>query len=270
MNPIINPQSYAPCCPGAFTDGRSLQVETTRAGSLSLNQQAAVSIATREGDTVTINLASLTTADAGIQRSVVNEDGTRSTTQTAFLSLSDSRSLDISVTGDLNAREKEEILAALTAIGGMIEDFLSGDPAAAGEDAQGIGELETIASLDVAFSVERQVVYAEQERVTISDAALSNQGDHVRPRGHGRGRRLMQRIDRLTNDMTDTVARFGGRKRQLANAVQSMLGRYRDAGRDNNTFAPLRTDALATVQTVFTQKIDALFESSDFSFSYSA
>lgn len=269
MNPIANHQIHAPCCHGAFTGGRSQSVEQIRAGSLSLNRSAAVSLSTREGDTVTISIASLMTAEAGIQQHSEAEDGSRSAAGTAFLAFSDSRRLDVAVEGDLNAQEREEILAAMATVGGMIEDFLAGDMAALAEDASSLGEMETIAGLDAAFSVDRQVVFAEQERVTISDAAPQQRG-HAHRRGHGRARRMMQHIDRLTGDMTDAVARFGGRKRHLARSITAMVDRYRDGAADNPSADPLRADALDAVRVGFAQKVDALFASSEIRFSYSA
>ena len=74
---------------------------------------------------------------------------------------------------------------AMKAIGSMIDDFLSGDLQEMAKDGELLMELDTISSLEAAFSQERQVVYAEQEKVQISGMA-AEKDDHSHRRGHGR------------------------------------------------------------------------------------
>ncbi len=134
MNPIANQSSFAPFSFGAFAGGRSFQAEQTRAGSLSQTQNTELTITTDEGDIVTLSLASAMEANAGIYRNSSFEEGRSASSQTAFFEFSSSRSMEIEINGELNEEELEDIREAVKAIGGMIDDFLSGDLQEMAED----------------------------------------------------------------------------------------------------------------------------------------
>jgi hypothetical protein len=228
-----------------------------------------LTITTDEGDTVTLSLASATEIDAGVYRSVSYADGWAASTQTAFFEFSDSRSLSVEIDGDLNAEEREDIRAAMEVIGGMIEDFLSGDLQEMAADGELLKELDTVASLEAVFSYERQVMYGEQERVEISQSALEGHRDSHR-RGHGRLQRLMHRIDRVADDMTDMVREFRGRRGHLAGSIQNLFNRYRNDEIESTPETRLRQESVQTMQSAFVQKIQALAESANVNLSYQA
>lgn len=269
MNPILSQQSFAPFTSGAFAGGRSMQAEQTRAGSLSLATSTDLTITTAEGDTVTLSLASAVEANAGVYRSQSMEAGRRESTQTAYFELSSSQSMAIEVAGELNAEELADIREAVAAIGGMIGDFLSGDLKAMAADGELLKELDTISSLESAFSYERQVTYGEQEKVTLSQEAGQGRGNRNH-RGHGRLRQLMNHIDHLTDRMVDRAGEFGKRQSQVAKAVNALMARYRDGSVDGAPADELSRNVVQTVQSVFIQKMETTTESADFSFSYSA
>ncbi|WP_319522415.1 hypothetical protein [uncultured Desulfosarcina sp.] len=269
MNPIAHPQSFFPFQYGNFPESTSFKAEQTRAGSVSQSQSTDLTITTEEGDTVTLSLASATEINAGSYRSVSYEDGWAESTQTAFFEFSDSQSLSVEVDGDLNAEELEDIRAAMEVIGEMIDDFLSGDLQEMAADGELLKELDTVASLEAAFSYERQVMYGEQERVEISRSALEeNRGNHRH--GYGRLQQLMQRIERVTDDMADHVRRFRGRRDHLAGSIQNLFNRYRNDGIENAPESRLRQEVVQTMQSVFVQKIQTLTESASFELSYTA
>jgi hypothetical protein len=269
MNPITHPHSFFPFQYGNFPQSTSFQAEQTRAGSISQSQSTDLTITTDEGDTVTLSLASATEINAGIYRSTSYADGWAESTQTAFFEFSDSQSLSVEVDGDLSAEEQEDIRAAMEVIGGMIDDFLSGDLQEMAADGELLNELDTVASLEAAFSYERQVMYGEQERVEIRQSALEgNRGNHRR--GHGRLQRLMQRIDKVTDDMADQVREFRGRRGHLAGWTQNLFNRYRNDEMENAPESRLRQEVVQTMQSAFVQKIQTLTESASFELSYTA
>lgn len=265
MNPIATLESFAPFSHGAFAGGRSFQAEQTRAGSVSLNQSTDLTITTDEGDMVTLSMASAMEAKAGIYRSNDYENGWAASSQTAFFEFSSSQNLSIEVNGDLNEAELEDIRVAVQAIGAMIDDFLSGDLQEMAGDGQLLKELDTISSLEAAFSRERQVMYAEQEKVKISTGD-PEEGDPVRRhgRGHGRLQRLMKRIDRLTDDMAEQVKGFHGRRKHLASSVEDLFGRYRDGKADNAPEDELGLEVVKTMHSSVVQKIQTFTESAGF------
>ena len=269
MNPIANQESFAPFSRETFAGGKSYQAEQTRAGSVSLNRSTDLTITTDEGDTVTLSMASAVEANAGIYRSDSYENGWAASSQTAFFEFSSSQNIAIEVTGDLNESELEDIREAVKAIGSMIDDFLSGDLQEMAKDGELLKELDTISSLDAAFSQERQVVYAEQDTVQISGMA-TEKGDHSHRRGHGGLQRLMKRIDRLTDEMTDKVRAFHGHRKQLARSVEDLFGRYRKGEVDSAPIDKMGQDVVQTMQTAFVQKIQTLSESASFNLTYAA
>ncbi|MCB2149216.1 MAG: hypothetical protein KQI81_22235 [Deltaproteobacteria bacterium] len=269
MNPIASQESFAPFSHGAFAGGKSYQAEQIRAGSVSLNQTTDLTITTDEGDTVRLSMASAVEADGGIYRSNSYENGWAASSQTVFFEFSSSQNIAVEVTGDLNESELEDIREAVKAIGSMIDDFLSGDLQEMAKDGELLKELDTISSLEAAFSQERQAVYAEQEKVQIS-AMASEKGDHSHRRGHGGLQRLMKRIDRLTDDMTDKVKGFRGRRKQLARSVEDLFGRYRNGEADSAPTDKMGQDVVKTMQTAFVQKIQTLTESASFNLTYTA
>ena len=263
MNPIANQQPFAPFSRGAFAGGRSVQVEQTLVGSVSTEQSTDLTITTDEGDTVTISLASAMETNAGIYRSRSYEDGRAASSQTAFFEFSGSRNMAVEVDGNLNEAELEDIREAVSAIGSMIDDFVSGDLKEMAKDGELLKELDTISSLEAAFSYERQVLYGEQEDVEIS---TSEPGKGR----HGRLKRLIDRIDRMTDDMAEQVKGFRGRRKQLAMAVEDLFGRYRSGEADSAPAEELGRDVIRTMQSAFVQKIQTLNESASFNLTYAA
>ena len=269
MNPVANPEALAPFSHGTFAGGRSHQAEQTIAGSVSLNQSTDITITTDEGDTVTLSMASAMQTHAGIYRSDSYADGRAVSSQTAFFEFSSSQNMAIGVKGNLNEEELEDIREAVKAIASMIDDFLSGDLQEMAKDGELLKDLDTISNLDAAFSYERQVLYGEQEKVRISGMA-PEKDDHFHRRGHGRLRRLMNRIDRLTDDMTEKVKGFRGHRDRLAGSVKDLLGRYRDGEVDSAPTDKMGRDVSRTIQTEFVKKIQTLSESVSLNLTYAA
>jgi hypothetical protein len=271
MNAIAHQASYPPLPHGAFGGGENHQAERTRAGSASLTQSTDLTITTEEGDTVSLSMASATQTLAGIYHSDSYADGWSASSQTAFFEFSSRQDMTIEVNGDLNQEELEDIREAVKAIGSMIDDFLSGDLKEMAKDGELLKELNTISSLDAVFSYERQVRYGQQEKVLIGGVA-PEKGNHAhgRRRGHGRVQRLINRIDRLTDDMTDRVKRYRGHRNRLARSIEDLLGQYRNGELDSAPTDTIGRDVVQTLQAAFVQKIQTLSESASFNLTYTA
>ena len=269
MNPICHCSPYSPLAPGHCRQSTRFMAEQTRAGSIAQTQSTDLTLTTDEGDTVTLSLASAIEINAGIHRSTRYEGGKSEDTRTAFFEFSNRRSLSIEIDGQLSAEEREDIREAVQAIGGLIDDFLTGDLQAMAADGDLLKELDTIASLDAAFSYERQVTYGEQDKVEIRQLE-QEPPKPGRRHGHRRLQRLMDRMDRATDDMIEHVKRFRGRRRQLGRSVVDLFNRYRSAERGPAPEDRLNREVLRTMQSDFVQKLQTLTESASFNLTYSA
>lgn len=261
--------SFSPVACGEPCCCRSFQAEQIKAGSVSQKQSTALTLTTDEGDTVTLNLASAVETNAGLYHSGSYDDGRAVYSQTAFFKSSSSQSMAIEINGDLNEEELKDIREAVKTIGGMIDDFLFGDLQEMARDGQLLKELDTISSLDAAFSYERQALYAEQEKVEISNSAPERNRPAHR-RGHGRLERLMHRIDQLTDNMAEQVRGFRGRRHYLARSLRDLFGSYRRGEMAHAPSDQLGQDVIQTMQSSFVKKIQTLTESASFNLTYTA
>jgi len=269
MNPIAN---HSPCTsfqPGYFPAQTRFMAEQTRAGSIFESKNTDLTITTDEGDTVTLSLASAMAFNAGVHRSESYADGRAEASRTAFFEFSSSRSLSVAIDGDLSAEEREDIREAVQVIGGMIDDFLSGDLQEMAADGQLLKELDTIASLDAAFFYERQVTYGEQEKVEIRRSEQET-GRPGRRRGNRRLQGLMNRIDQVTDDMTEQVRGFRGRRKHLGRSLRDLFNRYHNGNMANAPEDRLGREAVQTMQSAFVQKLHTLTESGRFNLTYRA
>lgn len=256
MNPIAQQQSFVPFQRDDVAGGKSFQAEQTRAGALSMSQSTAITLTTEEGDKVTLNLSTATETKAGTYRSLAYGGGRASASQAGFFEQSSGQQMSVEIEGDINDEEMAEIKEAVKVIGGMMDDFLNGDLESMAREAQALKGLDTIDSLEAAFSYERQVMYGQEDAL-----ALQTEG----PAGAGRGRRaqphlqgLMQRMDRLTDDMAEQVKRFDGPQRALIQSVDALLNRFHDEASGPVDGNELALDAIKTIQTAFLEKVGAM------------
>ena len=258
MNPIKH-HPFAPFQQDDFAGGRSFSAEQSRVASLSVSQSTAVTLTTEEGDRVTLNLSKASQIDAGTYRGIAMGSGSVAASEAGFLGQGHGQLGTVEIEGDLSDEEWAEIEAAVAVIDGMMDDFLSGDFAGMIEDAEVLKELDTIDSLQAAFSYERQVVYAQQDHM-----AAQNEGT---ARGHGRGgphlQGLMRRMDHLTDEMAGKVQDFEGRRDALLKSIDTLLERFRDkwsdkgVEADESTKGDLALSVIETVQSAFLLKTEA-------------
>jgi hypothetical protein len=254
MNPIAHQHTFAPFQRDDFAGGRSFQAEQSRAGSLSVSQSTAIILTTEEGDRVTLNLSTATETKAGTYLSLAYAEGRAAASQAGFFEQSSSEHMAVEIEGDLNDEEMAEIQEAVRVIGGMMDDFLSGDLQGMAEDAEVLQELDTISSLEAAFSYERQVMYGQEERVAMQTEAPAHGGRRTHPHLQG----LMQRMDRLTDDMTDQVKVFHEQRQSLVQSVDELLNQYRDEAMRPDRENALAMDVIKTIQAAFLEKVGAL------------
>ena len=116
-----------------------------------------ITIVTKEGDRVTISASSAQDLSYSTYDAKGKVDSKKVSTSATNLSISASNSLNISVEGDLNAQELQDIEQAIKGAGNALGELLAGDVEGATKDTQELGKLSTIAQLDASFKVQTQV-----------------------------------------------------------------------------------------------------------------
>jgi hypothetical protein len=250
MNPIAHQYSWSPFHQDDFTSGGSFQTEQTRVGFRSESQHTALSLTTAEGDRVTLSLSTTAETRAGTYSGLTYGPDRVAADRAAFMEQSGSRQATIAIEGDLSDAEWAEIEAAVGIVDGMMDDFRSGDLAGMAQDAETLGEFETISSLEAVFSVERQFGLAQAERLS------GHSGPGGRSRSHHGGLRdLKRRMDRLADEMAKVVLDFEGRQDALLQSIDRRFERFRDPAPFQEEAADLALAAVKTIQTEFFEKV---------------
>jgi hypothetical protein len=265
MNPVASPNPLAPLLREDVDGGRSFMAEQSRTTSQSVAQSTAVTLTTEEGDRVTLSLAKATETQAGTYQGLTYGYGGAATNEAAFLRHIDSSQATIDIQGDLSEEEWAEIEQVVEVIDHMMDGFLSGDLAAMTKDAGTLKELDTITSLEAAFSFERQVIYAREEHLAIRSEE-PDRGLH----GFPHLQRLMHHVDRFTNDMAGATAGFRGRRNALSRSIDALFNQYEKRVADNavstdqasgsnqNARRNLAMEVFQSVRSSFFEKVDLL------------
>jgi hypothetical protein len=252
MNPIAHQPFGTPFHQNNHAGGTSFQSEHTRLVLRSESQQAAISLTTAEGDRVTLSLSETAETMTGAYDDHVYGPDRFAAPQAAFIAHSGSQLATIEIEGDLNDAEWAEIEAAVGVIDGMMDDFRKGDFAAMAQEAELLRELDTISTLDSLFSVERQILTAQTDR--LSGRGMGGGGGRPGPPGI---RGLMRRMDRLTDQMLEVVRDFGGHQDALLHSIDERLERFREHAPPREGALDLALSAMETVRAVFFEKVQA-------------
>jgi hypothetical protein len=270
MNPVAHPNPFAPLLRDDVDGGRSFMAEQSRTASRSAAQSTAITLTTEEGDRVTLSLAKATQTQAGTYQSLTYGSGTAATNEAAFLRHTEGSQATIDIEGDLSEEEWAEIEQVVEVIDHMMDGFLSGDLAAMTEDAAVLKELDTITSLEAAFSLERQVMYAHEEHLAIRSEE-PDRGLH----GFPHLQRLMHHVDRFTNDMAGATAGFRGRRNAQSRSIEALFNQYEKRVADNavstdqatgsnqNTQRNLAMEVFRSVKSSFYEKVQVLSAAGD-------
>jgi len=118
-------------------------------GSLSQSQNTALTLVTAEGDTVTLS----SSFEREVKFETYNSEGESS----RMRSREWSKSVSLSIEGDLNREELRDIRKALRTIEKVNRTLMRGDVEKAAEQAEKLQRLDSIVSLDAELSITRQV-----------------------------------------------------------------------------------------------------------------
>lgn len=166
METVNNPvASYNPQEPNL---SRSIQAFRTQLAAASSSRSLDLDLVTEEGDKVTL---SIDTQDSAIYaaRGEVGMDAESLYAQWGEFSGGQfEREVSLTVEGDLNKQERREIRKVIRTIIRMMHNFVQGKLNPMMAKAQKLQGLETIGSLEVEMSYERQVLVAQQTQAAVT------------------------------------------------------------------------------------------------------
>ncbi len=149
-------------CQDAMIQESVQQAARTQLAAVTSSRSIDLDLVTEEGDKVTLSIDAKAFALYAAYGEV-QVDGDGISAQWSELSAGQyERDMALTVEGDLNRQERREIRKVIKAINQMMNDFVQGKMEPMLSKAEKLGGLETIDSLELEMSYERQVVVAQQ------------------------------------------------------------------------------------------------------------
>jgi len=235
----INMPATSTAAPGARSDLDAylgaFRAEQTKVAAVSTSQQMEVQLMTLEGDRVTISLDARSAALYGAYSAVgADENGAAYQKHELSASLYE-REMTFTVEGDLNREERRDIFKALKTLDRMMHQFSEGHLKPVLTGARKLQGLDTLAGIDATMSIDKQVLVAEQTRISavpgtlaadtsspqvpLEDAGTVDQ-DSASP--------LLAATDALAEKMARTVAETPTPKDRLMSFVEQLMKDYRE------------------------------------------
>jgi hypothetical protein len=158
-----------PSCTGQNTAAQlSVQATSTQLAVASDSRSLDLDLVTEEGDTVTLSLDARASAIYAAFGDIEMDGDGLSAQWTEMRAGQFERELSLTVEGDLNRQELREIRRVIKTITEMMNQFVQGNLNSMAAGAGKLEGLETIDSLEVSMSYERQVAVIEQEQSGVS------------------------------------------------------------------------------------------------------
>ncbi|MBF0395319.1 MAG: hypothetical protein HQK78_00955 [Desulfobacterales bacterium] len=226
----------------SIASGKKQNTTTSQITSLSneSKQNTDITIMTSEGDKVTLS-SSMEASYSGYEN-ISRSKAEFSKFQSQNLSFS--KSLAISVEGNLSEDELKDIQTAVKTIGKAFEDFLSGDVDKATDRVLKIGEMDSISSLEATLEQTIEQNFMSQT-TTETNEVLSP----IDP---------MENINKLTDDMTNIAKDAGIKKADtLKKSLNDLFGDFLKNFMEKKDESKIQTTNI--VQQNLMEKIDKIF-----------
>lgn len=183
-------------------------------GNYAKTNSADITIVTDDGDRVTIsssnNLETSYTTYSGLLRS-----GSASLKADGYEYASTLEStLSLSITGELDSEEYEDVLSAVKTIEALMEKPFTGSMDDLGKLAEEFLSLDSLSSLDAAISVEESMSYAQTQAVV--SEAVDSKGEEKK------GRSEWAKLDHAL----DSILKSAGKSGKSHGDVRDMMDNY--------------------------------------------
>jgi hypothetical protein len=215
---------------------------------------------TEEGDKVTLSIDTRASAIYAALGEVGMDDDSLFAQWGEFSSGHFERDVSLTVEGDLNKQERREIRKVIGTINRMMHHFVQGKLNPMMAKAQEFQGLETIGSLEVEMSYERQVIAAQQTQAAVTydqsgEAApitdLAFQRPVIgQPTGH---QFVLETAGTVAQDMAEAVAFAPAPAEPLRALAGRLLQTYRDRAAEWN---PVGGRILDHMRDVFEKALD--------------
>ncbi len=193
MEAINNPVSCT--CSNDLTTNRSLYASQTQLAAISSSRSLDMDLVTEEGDKVTLSIDTQRSAIYAAYGEVDVDDDGFSGQWGEFSGGTFEREVSFSVEGDLNKQERREIRKVIKTLNRMMNNFVNGKLNPMAAKAQKLQDLETIESMDVEMSYERQVLVAQQTEAAIAYDRTGGVGPEKRVPVHVAGTPLAKQAE---------------------------------------------------------------------------
>lgn len=211
----------------------TLDASRTRVMAASQSQHLEMELVTAEGDRVTLSLESQSRSLAVQYADMHAGPNQVSFRKGELFAGEQNRSMTMTVEGDLNEQEKKDLGKVLKTLKKMMADFVNDRLKPIMAKANQLGKLDTVAGLEVEMDYSRQVLTAEQTRISTTynqQGALEQPGDRVRP--PARPEDNLQTMHQEAQVLTDAMAEQMKHVRDLVETMQDSIYHMFDAFRD--------------------------------------
>jgi dimeric dUTPase (all-alpha-NTP-PPase superfamily) len=212
-------------------------------------------LVTAEGDRVTLSLESRSSALAVSYTEMYTGPGRVALTQGDLFAGGQERFMNVTVEGDLNEQEKKDLRSVFKALEKMMGHFVSDRLKPMMAKASQLGNLETVAGLDVEMSYSRKVLLAEQTRIT---ATYNPQGALVQPvrlqppadsphQSEDNWQAVHKEAEALTDAMAEQMNQVRAFIYQLQESVRDMFDQFRQGVAALNPAEPAAPDLVGNM-----------------------
>ncbi len=227
----------------------SLDASRTRVAAASQEQHLEMELVTAEGDRVTLSLESQSRALTVDYADMHAGPGHVSRTEGALFAGEEEQSMTLTVEGDLNAQEKRDLHKLIKTLKKMMAHFVNDRLKPMLANARQLGRLETVAGLEVEMSYSRQVLVAEQTRISTT---YNQQGALERPaerplRPEDNWPALQREAEVLTDAMAEQVKQVRSSIEEMHERVRDMFDQFRDQVAAWNPADPSGPDLINTM-----------------------
>jgi outer membrane translocation and assembly module TamA len=214
----------------------SLDASRTQVAAASQEQHLEMELVTAEGDRVTFSLESQSHALAVRYAEMHAVTGRVSLSKGELFASEQEQSISLTVEGDLNEQEKKDLRKVLKTLKKMMDHFVNDRLKPMLAKAKQLGNLETVAGLEVEMSYSRQVLVAEQAQIntTYNQLGALEQPSPIQPpadrppQDQDNWQAVLQEAETLTDTMAEQMKQVLAFVEQMQESIRDMFDRFRD------------------------------------------
>ncbi|MGD9366865.1 MAG: hypothetical protein PVH87_14280 [Desulfobacteraceae bacterium] len=247
---------------------RSIRASRTQLAAVSGSRSLDLDLVTEEGDKVTLSIDTQASAIYAVHGEVGMDDEQLYAQWGEFRGRQYEHDVSFTVEGDLNKQERREIRKVIRTINRMMHNFVQGKLNPMMAKTQGLQGLETIGSLAVELSYERQLLVAQQTQAAVTydqsgelagAAAITDLASQRPVIGRTPIERpVLDAAETVARDMAKAVAFAPAPADPLRTLADRLFQAYRDQAAERN---PVGGRILDHLRAVFEKTVDVFGQS---------